>query len=153
MKISDLMTTHVITCRPTDTLEYAANLMSRHDLGWLVAVDHNGCPVGTITDRDISLAALDRRCVLAEILVGFAMSPRVFTALAKDEIVTVARAMASQQVGRMVVTDAAGRLTGVITLSDLARAWRRAEVPAFDLAFTLAAISEPPHAPPLAAAS
>lgn len=144
MKTTELMTKNLVTCRSTDDLEHVARLMAQYDIGWLAVVDEQRRPIGAITDRDICLAALGQRKLLADIDVSTAMSPRVFSAAPDDDVHDVERVMADRKIRRMPVTDTGGRIIGVISLDDLARASGRGDVPSDEIAKTLAAICEPP---------
>ena len=53
IKAGDIMTKTVITVGPDDTVEKAAVLMLRHNVGGMPVVDAKGLVVGVITDSDI----------------------------------------------------------------------------------------------------
>ena len=53
IKVGDIMTKRVITVGPDDTVEKAAVLMLRHNVGGMPVVDDKGLVVGVITDSDI----------------------------------------------------------------------------------------------------
>ena len=53
IKVGDIMTKTVITVGPDDTVEKAAVLMLRHNVGGMPVVDAKGLVVGVITDSDI----------------------------------------------------------------------------------------------------
>jgi CBS domain-containing protein len=57
MKIRDIMSQDVATCREDDSLDRAAQLMWDRDVGSVPVVDGEGRPLGMITDRDICMAA------------------------------------------------------------------------------------------------
>ncbi len=63
IKISEIMSTNVITIRTTDNIEDAANLMLRADVSGLLVLE-NEKPVGVITKTDIC------RMVAAEFLIS-----------------------------------------------------------------------------------
>jgi acetoin utilization protein AcuB len=53
IKVADIMTKTVIAVAPEDTVEKAAVIMLRHNVGGLPVVDMNNVVVGVITDSDI----------------------------------------------------------------------------------------------------
>ena len=59
MSIGDIMTRNVHLVRPEETLQYAASLMAEWDIAFLPVADASGL-VGTLTDRDIILRALNQ---------------------------------------------------------------------------------------------
>jgi acetoin utilization protein AcuB len=53
IKVGDIMTKGVVSVAPEDTVEKAAVLLLRHNVGGLPVVDENNTVVGVITDSDI----------------------------------------------------------------------------------------------------
>jgi acetoin utilization protein AcuB len=53
IKVADIMTKSVIAVGPDDTVEKAAVLMLRHNVGGMPVVDKDGKVVGVITDSDV----------------------------------------------------------------------------------------------------
>lgn len=53
VKVSDCMTTNLITCKKEDTLETAMNLMADNRIRRIPVVDDNGCCVGILSQTDI----------------------------------------------------------------------------------------------------
>lgn len=141
MKISKLMTTDVITCRTSDTLEFAAQLMWTYDIGSLPVVDEHGCVVGMLTDRDALMAAFTRGEPLRDISAGSTMSADPCTCSQDDEHTTVEAEMSRRQIRRVPVVDDDDHPVGMFSVNDLARAsQRRAEVTPAEVAATLAAV-------------
>lgn len=122
MRVRDLMSSPVQTCSPHDTLEHAARLLWEHDCGVLPVVDHNRRVGATITDRDICMGAYTKGGRLNELKVRDSMSKGLVSCRADDDLPTAARAMRQQRVRRLPVLDDAGRLVGLLSLNDLARA-------------------------------
>jgi CBS domain-containing protein len=152
MKISELMTRPVQVCRPTDTLDRAAQLMWDHDIGVLVVVDDSRQVVGMVTDRDICMAAYTSGMALHELPVAQAMAKHVVTCRPDDTDDVVLATMAKHKIRRIPVVDDANQPVGVLSLNDLARTMANGrDVPASAVAGTLAAICE--HRTPSASAS
>jgi CBS domain-containing protein len=143
MKISELMTRPVHTCRATDALDRAASLMWENDIGSVVVLDDTGRVIGMVTDRDACMAAYTCGVALRDIPVATAMAKHVVTCRPDDSDTAVAEIMAKHKIRRVPVVDQALQPVGVVSLNDLARTMARGrEVPATSVAGTLAAISE-----------
>jgi CBS domain-containing protein len=150
LAVGDLMQRDVATCTPDDTLGEAARIMWERDCGCVpvVASDGSGVVTGMITDRDIAMAALTRGARLSDLAVRTAMATRVHACRSGDTLEEAEAVMRAARVRRLPVVDAGGRLHGILSLADLARATsgdRNGEraVPAPELAATLRAICQP----------
>jgi CBS domain-containing protein len=141
------MQSEVATCTPGDALSEAARLMWERDCGCVpvVAGDGSGRVVGMITDRDLCMAAFTRGMRLSEVSVASAMASRVHACRPEDPVSVAEEVMRSNQVRRVPVVDADGRLAGIVSLADVAEAGLRA--PAAEVARTLEAICRPRRAP------
>jgi CBS domain-containing protein len=143
MRVHEIMTRSVLTCRATDTLARAAELMWENDLGCL-PVTRDGRVVGIVTDRDIAMVAYLKREKLADIAVTAAMSLQVLTCSLNDDVLEVERIMSGCQVRRLPVVDPLDRPIGVVSLYDIARASARGtEVTPAEVASTLTAVCMP----------
>lgn len=125
MKIQDLMTTDVRSCRPNDNLSDAAQAMWEGDLGSLPVVDETGTVVGMITDRDICMAAHLRGAPLWAVSVADAMAKVVFSCGPDHKPADAIELCSTRRVRRLPVVDGAGKLLGLVTLAGLAHAIER----------------------------
>ena len=57
MKVKDLMTSDVKSCREYNTLHTAAQVMWDYDIGCVPIVDHENRVIGMLTDRDVCMSA------------------------------------------------------------------------------------------------
>nr|MBL8411697.1 CBS domain-containing protein [Dechloromonas sp.] len=107
-----------VTVTPDTPLRKALETMSEAGIGSLVIAGEDGRPVGIFTRSDL----LDR-VVLAELPltapVSQAMSPAPFSLEEHATAYDAMLAMASQGIRHVMVTDAEGRLTGVVSERDL----------------------------------
>ena len=148
MKVSEIMTAEVKCCHPEDSLNTAAQLMWDFDCGCIPVVDDSGRPVGMITDRDICMAAYTQGAKLTERLVASAMSKEIYVCRADDELALVEEMMRQCRVRRLPVVEAQGRLTGIVSLNDIAQAAERERaikhgsrgIPDFEIARVLSAV-------------
>jgi CBS domain-containing protein len=153
MKITQMMTTDVKTCRPSDTLDRAAQLMWDHDIGSLPVVDDSGQVVGMLTDRDACMAAYTQGQPLQRVPVSVAMTNHVVTCRPNDTDVAVARLMAKHKIRRIPVVDDDQKPIGIVSLNDLVLAMAKGrEPPATEVSATLAAICEHRPSRPVAVA-
>ena len=121
MKVSDLMTKEVRACHQHDSLNRAAQLMWENDCGVVPVIDSDSKVIGMLTDRDICMAAYTQGVALVDASVGSAMSCDVCVCAASDNITSAAERMRARQIRRLPVIDKAGRLVGILSMSDIAR--------------------------------
>jgi CBS domain-containing protein len=145
MNIKKLMNTKVVTCRPTDTLNVAAQLMWEHDCGALPVVDDEGRIVGLITDRDICMAGYIQGSPLHAISVSDTMSKEVFSCQSDEPVEVAELLMTDNQIRRIPVADGDNRPIGMVSLSDIARhaALSQEKKGLLQVSQTLAAICQP----------
>jgi CBS domain-containing protein len=151
MRVEDIMTRQLETCRAEDSLWHAARKMWDHDIGCLPVEGSDGRITSVITDRDIAMAAYLRGKLLEEIKVEEAMSHRLVTVQPGDPLQLVEERMRSEQVHRIPVVDTLGLLKGMITVNDLVHHLRttrsREGLDPAEVAGTFAAISAPRPVP------
>jgi CBS-domain-containing membrane protein len=154
MRVEELMTKSVRTCRPEDSLNRAAQIMWDHDCGAVpvVSSDGEGRLVGMITDRDLSMAAYTRGRTLGEIAVQDVMARDLQCCQPADTLAEAEHGMRRARVRRLPVVDESGHVVGLLSLADLAReaakqrGSKRPTVREKEVAETLAAICEPRQA-------
>jgi CBS domain-containing protein len=120
-EVRRVMTTNVVTCAPGDTLHRAAQIMWDRDCGAVPVVDTAGRVSGIITDRDLAMGAFTQGLPLVAIPIGRVASGRVHTVSVNGSIDDVVAVMGEQRVRRVVVTDAAQKVVGIVALADVAR--------------------------------
>jgi CBS domain-containing protein len=148
-RVHDAMTRNVVTCRPDDTLNRAAQLMWEADCGAVPIVDDAGKLLGILTDRDICMAAYTRGLPLSELSVSGAMSTQLHSCRSNDSLRSLMDTMTKHQVRRVPVLDEAGKLLGIVSLADVARLAQAPSVLSNETRIwvpgVLAGISEPGH--------
>lgn len=156
MKVEEVMTRGVVTCRTDEDLGAAAALMWEHDCGSIPIVDSDLKLVGILTDRDVCMGAFTQGRTLRDLRTASSMARSVITCAASDSLDEVLRSMAEYKVRRVPVVDDERRLVGMISIGDVVRASQRAgsrEKKGFAGAVldTLATICEPRFERPQAA--
>ena len=144
MKVQDVMTYDVQSCRPETNLAEAAMQMWRGDFGILPVVADGHKVVGVITDRDICMATATKHRDAANIRVKEVMSGKVYGCSPDTDIREALKIMSEKQVRRLPIIDAYDRtLAGILSMNDIAlkaQNIRRAELSEQDVANTLKAI-------------
>ena len=119
MKLQDVMSRTVATCRPEESLHRAAQLMWEGDFGCVVVVDAEDRPVGVLTDRDLCMAAWSQDKPLREIMAGTTMGQPVVTVSEGSTTAELHERLREHQLHRMPIVDANGRLVGIVSHSNL----------------------------------
>jgi CBS-domain-containing membrane protein len=115
------MTSNVRTCRLSDTLQDAAQMMREHRCGAIPIVDDASKIAGIVTDRDLLMAALVQGRALHETSIESAGTRAVVCCQPTDALEWAEELMRANRVRRLPVVDAARRVVGVLSLTDLAR--------------------------------
>lgn len=154
MNVTELMSTAVQCCHPNDSLQRAAQIMWDNDCGCVPIVDDANRVVGIVTDRDACMAVLTQGKLLSDIGVMSAAAKTIVSVNENDSVEHAEALMRDNQVRRLPVLDEAGRLSGLLSLNDIARhahrTGRRSNGLSGDtIAQTLAAICETREAPPM----
>jgi CBS domain-containing protein len=102
-------------------MDVAARIMWDADCGIVPVVGDEDRLVGVITDRDACMASLTRGLPLTALKVGEAMSRAPKACAPHDTVETVEAAMAEHRIRRLPVVES-GRVVGIVSLNDLARA-------------------------------
>jgi CBS domain-containing protein len=121
MKVKDLMTTPVQTCRTTALLGEAAQVMLDAGCGCVPVVGCHGHLAGMLTDRDVCLAVAARHQSPWEIPVRDVMSPNIVSVPIDAYVDAALVAMKENRVRRVPVVDEEGRVKGLISIDDAIR--------------------------------
>ncbi len=120
--VHHLMQGDVVSCGHDATVHDALGRMFDHDVGVLPVVDERGRVVGIVSDRDLARAVFRAGQAPAAIAVSDAMSVPVHTIASTAPLAAAVQALRTHRVRRLPVVDEAGRLVGLLSLDDLARA-------------------------------
>jgi signal-transduction protein with cAMP-binding, CBS, and nucleotidyltransferase domain len=118
MSVQEFVTSPALVCLPTTGVVDAARLMAEALVGFLVVVNEEGRPVGVLTDRDIVVRWVARRPDQG-VAVSALMTRHPACVSVGAAVTEAARIMADRQCRRLVVTDDAARVAGVLSLDDL----------------------------------
>lgn len=120
MKVKELMSTDVKSCREETDLATVVRMMWEGDCGIVPVVDDQLHVTGVVTDRDICVAAGTRSLDPARIRVSEAMTRNVATCFEDADARAALRALKDHRVRRLPVVDRQSRLVGMLSLNDLA---------------------------------
>lgn len=140
MKVRDMMTSNVRTCRPEMSLAEAVRDMWEGDCGALPVVNDEGRVIGMVTDRDICIAVATRGRTADHIAVREVARDHAYTCLADDDVTAALQTMKVQKVRRLPVVDAEGHVRGIVSLNDVVT--HAGAASANDVVSTLAGICE-----------
>ncbi len=118
-RISDIMSSPVITCAAEDLIIDVAGIMEEKTISAVVVVDGDGKPVGLITMADLVHRILARSVTdYLGMTAGQIMNTNVVCVSAKSFYADALLAVSRNRVKHLLVTNR-GRLAGIVTLADL----------------------------------
>lgn len=141
MKVSEVMSTDVISVTPETALKEAARRMIHADISGLTVVDNDGALVGIISEADFVKSEAGRRAGKragllkwmsrekpfpnAERTVGEVMTTDLVTIGPDADHAEAARVMRKANVKRLPVVDELGNLVGLVSRSDILQVFVR----------------------------
>lgn len=134
-KVKDYMTKKLITCRKTDSLKFALNMMSKNNISRLVVTDNKGTPVGIITTnnflthsdyfssgktrtRDYLLPVKSQNLQVRDLL-----SKDLLSIEEEEDLAKAASIMIKNKISGIPVLDNNKNMVGVIDKSDIVKAF------------------------------
>lgn len=146
MRVNELMSDEVLSVTPELPLRAVAEVLVANGVSGVPVCDESGEVVGVVSEADIvikergraeqsggllgwllepSLAAEDEKRLART--AGEAMTAPAITIAPYRSITYAARTMLDEQVNRLPVVDAKGKLVGIVTRADLVRAFTRTD--------------------------
>jgi len=118
IKVSDVMTSDVVTVKANEKARRAAVLMDVYGVGCVVVTDDHGRPVGIVTERDLVSRVMAKGLSGDEVTCREIMSTPLITIEPEAPITTAMSRMARNKIRRLVVLNK-GRLVGIVTERDV----------------------------------
>lgn len=120
-QLRDFATAAVAVVEPETPAVVVAQLMRKYHIGALVVVDANDKtrPVGIVTDRDLVLELMAEGLDPAVFTTGDIMSVDLVLATPEMDVMDAVQLMRTHGLRRLVLTDAAGALVGIVTMEDV----------------------------------
>ncbi|MFO1322574.1 MAG: CBS domain-containing protein [Burkholderiales bacterium] len=125
MLVRDRMSAHPVTVRSDADYKTALRLMQQHALHHVPVLDDAKKLVGIVAERDLLLAATHHLQSVVE--VGEVMHRNVVTTTRNTPIAEAAALMVEHRIGGLPVVDAKQKVIGVITETDIFRAFVEAQ--------------------------
>ncbi len=119
MQVREIMSRDVELVNPAMTIQEAADIMQHKHIGAL-PVGENDRLVGMLTDRDIAVRSSADGKNPSETKVRDVMTNRIAYCFEDDDLDKTRRLMSDKQIRRLVVLNRDKRLTGIISLGDIA---------------------------------
>lgn len=140
-RVKDYMNTNIITCRKSDSLLFALNVLNKNKISRLVVTDNDGRPTGIISydtflrhseyfrlekqnTREYLLPKASARVLHVSDLVG----SELLTIGSSEDLVKAARLMTEFKISGIPVVDENGDLEGVVTATDIVRAYHEVKI-------------------------
>jgi CBS domain-containing protein len=120
LTISDVCKRDMITCSPSKGLVAGAELMRQKNVSSLVVCER-GFPIGIVTDRDLRNKVVCRGINPSELFVSDVMHAPLVTLTEENFVFEALYLMSSHHIHRVIVVDKAGKLSGIISNSDILR--------------------------------
>jgi len=132
--VKDFMSTKIVTCRKTDSLRFALNLMNQNKVSRLIVTDDNGLVVGLITTNTLLthsdyftkghtrsrdyLVPFDK-----EVKVNDLLEEKLVTVRENEDLAKTAGLMIKNKISGIPVLDSNQKLLGLVTKTDIVRAF------------------------------
>lgn len=121
MLVKEIMSKKPDYISPHITLKEAASEMLKRDIGFLPVGDKDKDRlIGAITDRDIAIRAVAKGKDPSNTHVNEVMTEHIRTCFEDANVKDVAKLMSDLKIRRLVVLNRNKRMTGILTLGDLA---------------------------------
>lgn len=118
MLVKDVMTSPVITISEEDTVQEAARLMDKNDVGCIIVIDKDAKAAGIITERDMITRVLSKNTMPSKIKAKKVMTSPLLTIDPDESLTDAARKMSRLNVRRLGVMYR-GSLAGLISSKDI----------------------------------
>lgn len=121
-RVEAVMTRRVVTLSASNSCEEALAMMANHPFRHLLVVDADEQLCGVLSDRDL-LRALIRTSDWSRTSVTELMTRDPVTVRLKTRLSAAVKRMLAHRVNCLPVTDGAGRVQGIMTSTDLLKAF------------------------------
>lgn len=119
MKVSEIMTHGIESVQASDTVLHAAERMKDLDIGSM-AVFEKDSAVGILTDRDIAVRVVGQSLNPLHTSVGEVMTKDPAVCQEDNDLEQAAKIMENYKVRRLLVKDNEGKISGILTIDDIA---------------------------------
>lgn len=122
VKCDEVMTKNLVCCLPTDTVEKAAHLMKRDNIGSIPVIrnDQTFELIGIVTDRDLALKIVAEGKDSKSTKVETVMTHKVVACRDDDDLQIALDAMSKFQLRRIPIVNIDQKIVGIIAQADVA---------------------------------
>ena len=120
LHVSDIMSDHVVTVRPSEKISVVASKLLKLGVGSVLVVDHFMI-IGIITKGDILRGVVLKLLDASEAPAEAVMSSNVVTIKSTATVEEAALTMSDRRVSKLPVIGESGDLVGIITSTDIIR--------------------------------
>jgi len=118
MLVKDVMTSPVVTIHENESVNKAAQLMDKHNVGCIIVTSKEGKPIGVITERDLVTRVLAKNAQASKLPVKEAMTSPLITIDPNETLSEAARRMSRLDIRRLGVMYK-GNLVGLVSSKDI----------------------------------
>ena len=119
--VSDVMTTHLYTCKTGETLDRAVKLMWEHGFSEVPVIDDDGFLVSMVSDRSVCICAYTQGKALSQIPVTCAAPGGLQVVRTEDSLESAHELMRRHHLRCLPVVESTGRLIGLVSITDIIR--------------------------------
>ena len=132
--VKDFMSTKMVTCRKSDSLKFALNLMTQNKVSRLVVTDENGVVIGLITTNTLLIHSdyftkgnTRSRDYLVplnnEVIVSDLLEENLITIMEDEDLAKAASLMIKYKISGIPVLDSKQNLIGLVSKTDVVKAF------------------------------
>lgn len=121
MQVREIMTANPACCTPESSLKDVAQMMEKNDCGCIPVVDSMDAmkPVGTITDRDITIRTVAANHNPINMKASDIMTFDVATVRPETSVEECFDVMEDKEIRRVLVVDEQGKCCGIVAQADV----------------------------------
>ena len=132
--VRDFMTKKLVTCRKTDSIKLALDLMNQNKVSRLIVTDENGLPIGLISTNTFlthsdyfskgSTRSRDYLLPLKDnVIVNDLLEENLVTIKEDEDLAEASRKMIKNRISGIPVLDSNGKLVGLISKTNVVKAF------------------------------
>lgn len=121
MQVREIMTRNPVCCVPDSALQEVARMMQENDCGCIPVVNSLAemKPVGTITDRDITIRTLAANQNPMSMIASNIMTSDIATVTPQMSVEECFDVMEDREIRRVLVVDEQGKCCGIVAQADI----------------------------------
>jgi CBS domain-containing protein len=122
MQVKKIMTKNPACCTSDSTLQEVAHMMEMYDCGCIPVVENHQTkrPIGTVTDRDITIRTFSQNKNPIEMKASDIMTTDIVTVTPETSVDECLNVMENRQIRRILIVDKNNRCVGIVAQADLA---------------------------------